>query len=228
MKRSEINELIEEAIGFFKENKFALPPFAFYSIQDWKKNRDRAQEIFDLALGWDLTDFGKNDYQEKGLLLFTLRNGKPDSTLYPKTYAEKIMIVGENQLTPLHFHWHKQEDIINRGGGDLVFTLYNSTPEEGLDDSLVSFISSGIKQEVKAGEEFVLKPGQCLTLPRGLYHSFYGRNGKVLVGEVSMVNDDNRDNRFYEPVGRFPDIEEDVEPTFLLCNDYQKFIGKEE
>ena len=31
----------------------------------------------------------------------------------------------------------------------------------------------------------------------------------MLVAEVSMCNDDNTDNRFYDKVGRFPKIEED-------------------
>ena len=39
-------------------------------------------------------------------------------------------------------------------------------------------------------------------------------------GEVSMCNDDNCDNRFYEPLGRFPTIEEDEPPYRLLCNEY--------
>jgi D-lyxose ketol-isomerase len=60
-----------------------------------------------------------------------------------------------------------------------------------------------------------------------VYHRFYGEpgKGKVLVGEVSMVNDDTSDNRFHEVIGRFPSIEEDVEPLHLLVSDYVKFIG---
>ena len=45
---------------------------------------------------------------------------------------------------------------------------------------------------------------------------------KVLVGEVSMCNDDNCDNRFYEPLGRFPTIEEDEPPYRLLCTEYPR------
>ena len=45
-------------------------------------------------------------------------------------------------------------------------------------------------------------------------------SGKVLIGEVSKVNDDNCDNRFYEDMGRFPIIEEDKAPYRLLCNEY--------
>jgi len=35
-----------------------------------------------------------------------------------------------------------------------------------------------------------------------------------------MCNDDNGDNRFYLPAGRFPEIEEDEPPYRLLCNEY--------
>ena len=35
-----------------------------------------------------------------------------------------------------------------------------------------------------------------------------------------MCNDDEADNRFEKPVGRFPAIEEDELPYRLLCNEY--------
>lgn len=44
--------------------------------------------------------------------------------------------------------------------------------------------------------------------------------GAVLLGEVSMCNDDKSDNRFFEAVGRFPKIEEDEPAYRLLCNEY--------
>ena len=60
-------------------------------------------------------------------------------------------------------------------------------------------------------------------LPTRLYHKFWGAEDRVLVGEVSMVNDDNADNRFYEPTGRFPEIKEDETPLYLLVNDYAHY-----
>lgn len=45
---------------------------------------------------------------------------------------------------------------------------------------------------------------------------------KVLLGEVSKVNDDRIDNRFYEKTGRFPKIEEDEKPVTLLSMDYSE------
>ena len=42
----------------------------------------------------------------------------------------------------------------------------------------------------------------------------------MLLGEVSAVNDDVNDNRFYQLIGRFHEIEEDEPPYRLLVGDY--------
>lgn len=223
MKRSEINSAIREALELFKEYKISLPPFVTWTEKEWMGKGAEVQEIKDNMLGWDITDFGQGDFDKTGLLLITLRNGnqkKPQE--YPKPYAEKLMIVKENQITPMHFHWNKMEDIINRGGGNLMIMLYNSTPDEELADTDVTVTMDGVKYVFPAGHIVCLKPGESITLTRGLYHRFWGEEGKgtVLVSEVSMTNDDNADNCFYDPVGRFPKIEEDEKPIFPLCNEY--------
>ena len=69
----------------------------------------------------------------------------------------------------------------------------------------------------------ILKPGESLTLEPYCYHEFsvpQNGRGPALIGEVSMCNDDNTDNRFLEPLGRFPTIEKDEPPYRLLCNEY--------
>jgi D-lyxose ketol-isomerase len=38
-----------------------------------------------------------------------------------------------------------------------------------------------------------------------------------------MVNDDRTDNRFYESIGRFPQVIEDEPPLHLLTMDYAKY-----
>lgn len=224
MKRSDINQILENAKTFMKERKFFLPPWAYWSVADWKKNKENAAEVINNMLGWDITDFGSGDFYRRGLFLFTLRNGK--FNVDKKPYAEKIMIVEENQETPMHFHWAKMEDIINRGGGNLVIELFNSTSGEAFAETPVRLKTDGIERIVKPGGKVVLCPGESICLEQGVYHRFYGKSGKgkVLVGEVSMVNDDTSDNRFYEVIGRFPSIEEDVEPLHLLVSDYAKFI----
>jgi D-lyxose ketol-isomerase len=223
MKRSEINLLIMEAAEFFLSMGFRLPPFAFYSIADWRRVRNEASEVFDVGLGWDVTDFGLARYFETGLLLFTIRNGRMGSA-YAKPYAEKIMQVRVGQFTPLHFHHYKTEDIINRGGGALVFGFYRADGSGALSMNPVEIVTDGLRRTVKAGMEVALGPGESVTLTPGLYHSFRAEGAPVMAGEVSSVNDDMNDNRFYEPVGRFPEIEEDEPPRFLLCNEYMKFI----
>ena len=48
-------------------------------------------------------------------------------------YAEKIMISRRDQLSPMHRHNIKAEDIINRGGGKLVLELFMPDAEGGID-----------------------------------------------------------------------------------------------
>ena len=100
MKRSEINKIIEEAAEFLGEHKFLLPPFAYFTADEWKEKNHEYDEIRRNCLGWDITDFGSGDYKKCGLFLFTLRNGNAHNPDDHKVYAEKIMIVDENQTTP--------------------------------------------------------------------------------------------------------------------------------
>jgi len=222
MKRSKLNNIIKDAIKFLNEQNFKLPPFGYWTMDEWASLNDERKEILDNMLGWDITDFGSGDYLKVGLLLFTVRNGSfKDKQKYPKPYAEKIMIVGEEQVTPYHFHWSKMEDIINRGGGNLLVEVYNSTEAEEKSENLVEVNVDGRSFEVPAGSVIRITPGESITLPCGQYHKFWGEKGKgtVLVGEVSSVNDDTIDNRFYETIGRFPDIDEDEPILYPLFSD---------
>ena len=224
MKRSEINQLISNSIDFFDQMNFKLPPWAFWTPEDWKNKYDTCNEIVDNMLGWDLTEFGSGDFHKQGLILFTIRNGNQKKD--KKIYAEKIMIVEEMQETPMHFHWSKMEDIINRGGGNLVIDLYNSDKNEDFSSADFEVKIDGISRAVSAGGSVTLTPGESICLEQRVYHRFYGeqRKGKVLVGEVSAVNDDSSDNRFHVPAGRFPEIIEDEIPLYLLASDLKRYI----
>jgi D-lyxose ketol-isomerase len=225
MKRSEINAIMRSADEFIRQNGFYLPPFAYWSPADWAGKGEEVGEIVDCHLGWDITDFGLGDFKRCGLFLFTMRSGSPENrrTMTGKLYAEKIMTVEAGQITPMHFHWSKMEDIINRGGGQLVIQLFNSTPDETLDDTPVTISTDGIRRTVKAGDCVVLNPGESITLPAYCYHKFWGADSQVLVGEVSAVNDDDTDNRFLDPLPRYSQIEEDEPPVYLLCTDYPDY-----
>ena len=219
MKRSEINQILRAAQALFDQYQFRLPPWAAWSPTDWKEHAGSAQEIFDCQLGWDITDFGSGDFARRGLTLFTLRNGQLGRR--KKTYAEKIMVVEDGQETPAHFHFHKAEDIINRGGGILCMRLWKADKEtEMLTEEPLVVSIDGVSTRVAPGETVRLAPGQSICYEPYLYHTFWAEDDHCLVGEVSTVNDDMRDNRFLTPKGRFPQIEEDVPAEHLLCNEY--------
>jgi D-lyxose ketol-isomerase len=224
MKRSEINRIMRSADKFIRSRGFYLPPFAYWTHEDWQTKGPEVAEIVENNLGWDITDFGQGDFYRFGLFLFTIRNGNLKTAKDGKSYAEKLMIVETGQITPMHFHWSKAEDIINRGGGNLAIQLYNSTADELLDRESTVYVSTdGVTRTLLPGSIVRLSPGESITLTRGLYHKFWAEEERTLVGEVSSVNDDTVDNRFYEQIGRFPNIEDDEPPLYLLVGDYARF-----
>ena len=223
MKRSEINAALREMEQMTKRCGFSLPPFCNFTPQEWQEKGHEWDEVRDNMLGWDVTDYGMGDFDRLGFSLITLRNGNLKLDKYPKTYAEKLLYLKEGQYSPMHFHWFKMEDIINRGGGNVLVRVYNSTAQEELDrESPVTVQLDGRTCTVPAGSQLRLTPGESITVTPGLYHDFEVEpgHGPVLLGEVSQCNDDNSDNRFYEKLGRFPAIEEDEPPYRLLCNEY--------
>ena len=220
MKRSEINKIIDYTIDKAEFFKIPLPPFAFYTLEDWKKVTSDEAEIVDNMLGWDITDFGTSDFEHVGLTVFTFRNGNFNlKDKYPKNYCEKLLFVRDGQILPFHFHWYKMEDIINRGGGTLKLTLYNADENEGFADTPVEVTVDGKNFTIPAGGEIFLKPGQSVTLKPYQYHQWQGveGTGDIALFEVSTTNDDTKDNRFYKAQARIPNVEE-ATMSFTSCD----------
>lgn len=228
MKRSEVNDILAGAEAFIRSYGYVLPPFAYWSPADMQARRADIAGIVDARLGWDITDYGKGDFPGMGLFLFTVRNGNAADLPRGRgmLYAEKIMISRRDQIAPMHRHDIKAEDIINRGGGTLALKLYMSAPDGSIDKAArVHVPTDGIGRELEPGGILRLAPGESVTLLPGVWHAFWGEEKDVLIGEVSTVNDDETDNVFAEPVARFSQIDEDVEPTHLLVSDYRKWLG---
>jgi hypothetical protein len=228
MKRSRINEIIRGSEAFIRSHGFVLPPFANWTPDEFKARRDDAKAIIDARCGWDITDYGQGRYDEMGLFLFTLRNGRLADLQKGRgmCYAEKLLISHENQLSPHHTHVIKAEDIINRGGATLVIELFGSDKEGMFSDKHGGTVyTDGLPRAYGPGERINLAPGESITLLPGDWHAFWGEGGTVLIGEVSTVNDDETDNVFKEPIGRFADVEEDEPPFRLLVSDYRKWLG---
>ena len=140
-------------------------------------------------------------------------------------YAEKLLISRQDQLSPMHTHVIKAEDIINRGGATLVVELFGSDDQGNCAPDRGGMVRcDGIDVPYAPGQKLKLAPGESVTLMPGDWHAFWGEGGDVLIGEVSTVNDDVTDNVFREPIGRFAAIEEDVEPTHLLVSDYDTWL----
>ena len=228
MKRSEVNHILRAADDFIRSFGYILPPFAHWSPDQMRDRRPEIGGILGAGLGWDITDFGQGKFEETGLFLFTVRNGSEEDLKGGggMCYAEKIMITRRDQVSPLHRHVVKAEDIINRGGGVLALKLFNSDAEGKVDEATeVEVATDGLLRRQEAGAILRLDPGESVTLLPGNWHAFWGEGGDVLVGEVSTVNNDLTDNIFADPIGRFAEIEEDEEPLHLLVSDYPKWFG---
>jgi D-lyxose ketol-isomerase len=224
MKRSEINAAIERAADFFERMSFRLPSFAFYTPEQWQTLGPEYDEIRDCMLGWDVTDFGSGDFRRIGRTLFTLRNGRHNDPRYPRIYAEKIIFNPEGQRAPLHFHVSKMEDIINRGGGNVVIKVWKAGDNNLPSDDCFSLIVSGVRRECAPGEIVRLEPGESICLPPRTFHQFWGEEGtgESMSGEVSSVCDDRADNYFLDEHERFPETVEDEPVRFYRCNEYPK------
>lgn len=223
LKRSEIEAAIDAAVALAGEHRFPLPPFASWSRDEWI---DRAAELrvpLERGLGWDVTDFGRSDFLRTGLTLLTLRNGTlaEQAAGLGQTYAEKLLHVRVGQETPFHLHPRKTEDILNRGGGELVVEIVH--PDEP--GSPVRALVNGQPRTVAPGERLRLGPGEGVQVPRGIRHRFWAEGGEVLGGEVSSVNDDEGDNVFLVTGPRYPGIDEDVPATRLLVGEYGAVLG---
>jgi D-lyxose ketol-isomerase len=184
MKRSEINAAYQRAKTCFEAGGWALPPTS----------------------KWDITDCGLNRFAEVGLVLVNLCE--------EAEYCEKLIYSEPGQVTPLHTHKRKKEDIICRRGS-LSFELWTEIPSAEGQGKSASVQRNGTSFTFNNGESFTIQAGERITLPPGLYHSFWPASEDTIIGEVSTANDDANDNFFVDPnIGRFPEIIED-EPALI-------------
>ena len=157
MKRSEINRALREMEEFCRRERCYLPPFCSFTPEEWREKGHEYDEVRDCALGWDITDYGLGDFERVGFSLITIRNGcRERSGEYPKVYAEKLLYLREGQYSPNHFHWVKTEDIINRGGGNVLIRVSNALPDEEIDrESDVTVRCDGRRFTVPAGTQTI-------------------------------------------------------------------------
>ena len=224
MKRSQIRERIENALSLLGKYGFKTPCFGYWTLDEWRKMRDKLGTIRKTRLGWDVTDYGSGDFDKLGSVLFTLRNGMQNEPDVGTPYAEKYIIMQDGQELPMHFHYYKVEDIINRAGGVLKIQVYNSLENGDVDyKGDVNVETDGMMNVVPAGTFVEVTPVNSITIRPGMYHLFHAE-GDIIVGEVSKVNDDTTDNHFVDVGERFAVVEEDEPVKYPLCNEYEELV----
>lgn len=218
MKRTEIEQAVARARAAFAAAGFALPPFADWTAADWAARADSHAAAS--GCGWDVTDYGRGDFAACGLTLFTLRNGLAAELRRGRgfCYAEKLMLVGDGQVAPMHRHRSKVEDIIVRGDGVLALELWPDADGAPVRGRAVRVLCDGQWRETGPDGFLRLRRGESVTLTPDIWHAFHGEGSDVVVGEVSSVNDDWDDNVFEDDIPRFPAIEDDAPAhTPLVC-----------
>lgn len=230
LERSTINHTVAMAREVLRMLHVPMPPIASWSLEKWEQAGAEMQEVRDCMIGWDVTDFGSERFHEIGRCLFTLRNGRSNDPRYPKCYAEKILIEPEGQRSPMHYHRSKREDIINRGGGNVIVVLH-SIGRGGMPGTSALHVQLDARREkIPSGQPIRLKPGESLSIPPGTFHQFWAEEGTGMQmngsrysvsSEVSSVCDDWNDNVFIDSWAvRFPKIVEDEPRQCYLCHEY--------
>lgn len=225
MKRSKVNEAIRDMEYLLKIYNVALPPFCNCTPEEWDDHGMQWESVRSDMLGWLVTDFGLNKFEETGLVSVTLRNFRNENL----SYAEKLMMLDDAQQIPLHYHKKKTEDIMNRFGGNVIIHLYDLKVNEGKSQALVQFVLDGKKMEMSSGSSIVLRPGSSITIFPNTLHDYEAEFGKgaVILGEVSNANDDINDNFFVDNLKLIPDIEEDERSYRYLIYEYPEYQNEE-
>jgi D-lyxose ketol-isomerase len=225
MKRSQINAAIELAQATLARHGIRLPPYAYWTPDDWRRAGTEMSRVTRNGLGWAVTDFGQGDFDHTGITMFDVRNGNKARPEEGTPYGEKIFVLKPGQRLPYHFHWNKTEDIISYCGGTLMIQLFNANDDETMNETSpgVAYFD-GVRTPFRAGQVFEIPHGASVTITPKLYHRFWAKEGgDVLVGgEISTISVPQSDNRFQPGAKRFMPIEEDVAPAYLLNIDYPK------
>lgn len=221
MRRSDIDRIIDTGREACRRNGFVLPPFAQWSPQEALAQPDALRLMAGGGLGWAIAEFQPGRFATHGLTVFTIRMGEPAlvGRSGGKLYGEKVLVARDGQVTPLHYHAVKTEDIVNRGGGRFVVELLAVDARGQPKDEPVEAIKDVAVVRVPPRGRVVLEPGESLQLDPFVAHAFWAEGGTVVAGEVSLVNDDASDNLFIPPLPAAAAIEEDAAPRYLLARD---------
>ncbi|WP_137484947.1 D-lyxose/D-mannose family sugar isomerase, partial [Escherichia coli] len=90
--------------------RVCLPEFAYFTLDDWlHRERDNWQEVADLQLGWDITDFGRGDFNQTGPTLQRIRNGARWSDASPTSNTDTNSQLNKDDPTTQNLNNQKKK-----------------------------------------------------------------------------------------------------------------------
>ncbi len=234
MKRSAINVAIDRARENARKNKVGLPAWAGWNPEQF--DDERAAGIRDQGLGWILVDFGVDDFDHCGLIVFVLSNPLVDGTGEPLTattsigsneytpagFSRKYLFVQSGQSEPHHFHRQKVAKFVTVLSGAVRFELAWADGDKALSDKPVRVQVDGIFHDLQANGDVTLKAGETILLPAELSHIIEVIGDEdVIMLETSTANNNNVDNIFPFMTPSATQIEEDEKPRYRQVSEYR-------
>ena len=227
MKRSFVDARIDAMAALCERHSVHLPPFAWWSEDDYRADPSAARRIAQAGLGWNIVEFSPGGFAREGLGVFTLRMGDWRRLVNGRgrLYGEKALMAEDGQRTPHHYHIVKTEDIMNRGGARFVVELFKVDRAGAPLKERFRVLKDVKTLDLEPGARVVLEPGESLTLEPFVAHAFWAEGGAVLAGEVSLVNDDASDNYFLPALAPEAPIEEDAPERHVTVRDHARLVG---
>ena len=176
-------------------------------LRTWKEHAGQLDTIRKVMLGWDVTDFGMDDFDRIGAgALHRAQRQASWTASVGVPFCEKYIVMRDGQRLPKHYHVSQE-----RGhhqpppAAPLRVLLWNVDPATGKElETDVHVYMDGILHTYGPGEEILVYPGNSISLAPYMAHIFGPQAGTDLIaGEVSAINDDNTDNYFLEDTRRF-------------------------
>ena len=132
MKRSAVNPGHRWAKDYLHKNNIHLPEYAYWPLETWKANVDKLDTVRKVMLGWDITDYGLNDFEHIGSVRSPCATAASTTKTSACPSAEKYIIMRDGQRLTNHYHVAKTEDIINPApAACLRLYLWNVDPATG-------------------------------------------------------------------------------------------------
>ena len=83
MKRSEINKALKELEAMCAQEHCYLPPFCHFTPEEWESKGHEYDEVRDCMLGWDITDYGLDRFDEVGFSTLVFRLSRSATEIVP-------------------------------------------------------------------------------------------------------------------------------------------------